>query len=40
MNYSSDKEAIDGLKKKSVELFSEFSKVVYGQDEIIRQVLI
>ncbi|HQN93130.1 MAG TPA: MoxR family ATPase [Prolixibacteraceae bacterium] len=40
MNYSSDKEAIDGLKKKSDELLSEISKVVYGQDEIIRQVLI
>lgn len=40
MNYSSDKEAIDALKKKSDELLSEISKVVYGQDEIIRQVLI
>ncbi|HNW50378.1 MAG TPA: MoxR family ATPase [Prolixibacteraceae bacterium] len=40
MKYNSDKEAIDSLYKKNEELLSEISKVVYGQDEIIRQVLI
>jgi MoxR-like ATPase len=40
MNYTSDKEAVDALHKKNEELLSEISKVVYGQDEIIRQVLI
>jgi MoxR-like ATPase len=40
MNYSSDKEAVDALHKKNEELLQEISKVIYGQDEIIRQVLI
>jgi MoxR-like ATPase len=40
MNYNSDKESIDALHKKNEELIKEISKVVYGQDEIIRQVLI
>jgi MoxR-like ATPase len=40
MNYTSDKEAVDALHKKNEELLKEISKVVYGQDEIIRQVLI
>jgi MoxR-like ATPase len=40
MKYTSDKEAVDALHKKNEELLSEISKMVYGQDEIIRQVLI
>jgi MoxR-like ATPase len=40
MNYTSDKEAVDALHKKNEELLKEISKVVYGQDDIIRQVLI
>jgi len=40
MNYTSDKESIDALHKKNEELLKEISKVVYGQDEIIRQILI
>lgn len=40
MKYSSDKEAIDSLHKKNEELITEISKAVYGQEEIIRQVLI
>jgi len=40
MNYTSDKEAVDALRKKNEELIAEISKVVYGQDEIIKQVLI
>jgi MoxR-like ATPase len=40
MKYTSDKEAVDALHKKNEELLQEIAKVVYGQDEIIRQVLI
>jgi MoxR-like ATPase len=40
MNYTSDKEAVDALRQKNEELITEISKVVYGQDEIIKQVLI
>lgn len=40
MKYSGDKEAIDALCKKHDELLAEINKVVYGQDEIIKQVLI
>lgn len=40
MKYAGDKEAIDALNKKHNILLSEIGKAVYGQDEIIRQVLI
>jgi MoxR-like ATPase len=40
MNYTSDKEAIDALRLKNQELINEISKVIYGQDEIVKQVLI
>ncbi len=40
MKYSSDKEAIDALHNKNEELLSEIKKAIYGQDEIIKQVLI
>lgn len=40
MKFNSDKEAIDALHKKSQELTLEIGKAVYGQDEIIRQILI
>jgi MoxR-like ATPase len=40
MKYTNDKEAVDALHKKNEELLNEISKMVYGQDEIIRQVLI
>jgi MoxR-like ATPase len=40
MRYASDKEAIDSLHKKNEELLNEITKVIYGQDEIIKQVLI
>ncbi|MGF7139014.1 AAA family ATPase [Roseimarinus sediminis] len=40
MKYAGDKEAIDALNKKHDILLSEIGKAVYGQDEIIRQVLI
>lgn len=40
MKYNSDKEAIDALHKKSQELTLEIGKAVYGQDEIIKQILI
>jgi len=40
MNYNSDKEAIDALHKKNDELLNEIKKAIYGQDEIIKQVLI
>lgn len=40
MNYKNDVEALDALKKKFDELKNEISKVIYGQDEVITQVLI
>lgn len=40
MNYNNDKEAIDALHRKSDELLSEIKKAIYGQDDIIKQVLI
>jgi MoxR-like ATPase len=40
MKYKGDKEAIDALCKKHEELLSEIGKAIYGQDEIIKQVLI
>ena len=40
MNFKNDVEALDALKKKFDELKSEITKVIYGQDEVINQVLI
>ncbi|MCF8359924.1 MAG: MoxR family ATPase [Prolixibacteraceae bacterium] len=40
MKYNNDSEAIDLLSKKNTDLLNEIGKVIYGQDEIIRQVLI
>jgi MoxR-like ATPase len=40
MNYNSDKEAIDALHKKNDELLNEIKKAIYGQDDIVKQVLI
>jgi MoxR-like ATPase len=40
MKYNNDSEAIDLLSKKNNDLLNEIGKVIYGQDEIIRQVLI
>jgi MoxR-like ATPase len=40
MKYSGDKEGIDALNKKHQELLAEIGKAVYGQDDIIKQVLI
>lgn len=39
MNYKGDKEAIDALCKKHQELREEIGKVIFGQEEIIDQVL-
>ena len=39
MNYSSDVEAVDAIKKKYEELVVEIQKKIYGQDEVIREVL-
>jgi MoxR-like ATPase len=40
MNYKNDVEALDALRNKFDELKAEISKVIYGQDEVITQVLI
>ncbi|MCF6356645.1 MAG: MoxR family ATPase [Draconibacterium sp.] len=40
MNFKNDVEALDNLRAKFDELKSEISKVIYGQDEVITQVLI
>jgi len=40
MNYKGDKEGIDALNSKHKELLSEIQKAIYGQDEIVKQVLI
>jgi len=40
MMFKNDTEAVDALRKKHDELLGEIQKVIYGQDEIIRQVLI
>lgn len=40
MKYSSDVEAIDALREKHGALHSEIKKVIYGQDDIIKEVLI
>ncbi len=40
MNFKNDVEALDNLRGKFEELKSEITKVIYGQDEVITQVLI
>lgn len=40
MQYSSDKEAVDGLVQKYNELNREIGKVIVGQEEVIKNVLI
>ncbi len=40
MNFKNDVEALDTLRSKFDELKSEITKVIYGQDEVITQVLI
>jgi len=40
MNFKNDVDALDALKNKFDELKNEISKVIYGQDEVINQVLI
>jgi len=40
MEYKNDVEALDGLRNKFDELKNEITKVIYGQDEVITQVLI
>ncbi len=40
MEFKNDVEALDALQKKFEELKNEITKVIYGQDEVITQVLI
>lgn len=40
VNFSNDKEAVDGLSQKYKELRSEISKIIVGQDEVVQTVLI
>lgn len=40
MEYKNDVEALDALKEKFLTLQKEISKVIYGQDEVVTQVLI
>lgn len=40
MNFKNDVEALDALRNKFGELKQEITKVIYGQDEVIEQVLI
>ncbi len=40
MNFKNDVEALDALRKKYDELKKEISKVIYGQDEVITQVMV
>lgn len=40
MMFKNDTEAVDALRVKHDELLGEIQKVIYGQDEIIKQVLI
>jgi MoxR-like ATPase len=39
-NFKNDVEALDALRKKYGELLKEITKVIYGQDEIVTQVLV
>jgi len=40
MNFKNDVEALDALQKKFDDLKKEITKVIYGQDDVINQVLI
>jgi len=40
INYKDDIEAVDALKKTYEKFFSEINKVIFGQDDIIKEVLI
>lgn len=40
LNYSSDKDAVDGLASKYKELRDEIAKIIVGQDEVVKTVLI
>jgi MoxR-like ATPase len=40
MNLKGDKEAIDFLNQKHDELLAEIGKAIYGQSEVIKQVMI
>ncbi len=40
MNFKNDKEAVESLRKSYQDLFNEIKKVIFGQDEIIKEVLI
>jgi len=40
VDFNSDKEAIDSLRDKYVKLTQEISKVIVGQDDIVKEVLI
>ncbi len=40
MNYRNDVEAVDALREKYNLLFKEVSKKIYGQDQVVREVLI
>ena len=40
MNFKGDKEAVDALRKSHDDLLSEIKKVIFGQDKIIKEVLI
>jgi len=40
MEFKNDVEALDGLRDKFSELKKEITRVIYGQDEIITQVMV
>ena len=40
MEFKDDVEAVDALKKKYEQLFSEVKKVIFGQDDIVKSVII
>ncbi len=40
MNFKNDVEALDALRNKFDELKKEITRVIYGQDEVVTQVLI
>ncbi|MBT3210181.1 MAG: MoxR family ATPase [Bacteroidetes bacterium] len=40
MNYNSDVEAVDSLRKAYENLSSEIKKVIFGQDQVVKEVLI
>jgi len=40
MNQTNDVEAVDNLRKAYVKLLNEIQKVIYGQDDVVKEVLI